>query len=65
MRKIKRYGGWVYTPPSITEKSQNYVGLRNLGCICYMNSLNQQFFMIPALRYNILCVDDEIKEEVV
>lgn len=23
-----------------------------------MNSMMQQFFMIPALRYNLLCVDD-------
>jgi len=23
-----------------------------------MNSMMQQFFMIPAFRYNLLCVDD-------
>ena len=23
-----------------------------------MNSMMQQFFMIPTLRYNLLCVDD-------
>jgi len=23
-----------------------------------MNSMLQQFFMIPAFRYNLLCVDD-------
>lgn len=34
------------------------MGLVNLGCICYMNSMIQQFFMIPAFRYNLLCVDD-------
>ena len=41
------------------------MGLRNLGCICYMNSMMQQFFMIPALRYNLLCVDDGKAEEMV
>jgi hypothetical protein len=23
-----------------------------------MNSMMQQFFMVPALRYNLMCVDD-------
>jgi len=44
---------------------QQYVGLRNLGCICYMNSMMQQFFMIPAFRYNMLCVDDGVKADLV
>ena len=28
-----------------------------------MNSMMQQFFMIPAFRYNLLCVDDGVEEE--
>jgi len=50
----------MYVPPgaSTVERSQSYVGLKNLGCICYMNSMMQQFFMIPNLRYNLLCTDD-------
>ena len=32
--------------------------MRNLGCICYMNSMLQQFFAIPTFRYNLLCVED-------
>lgn len=62
---IKRPKSWNYTPPSASERGQKYVGLKNLGCICYMNSMLQQFFMIPAFRYNLLCVDDGVKENLV
>ena len=42
-----------------SEKSATgYVGLKNLGCICYMNSLFQQLFMITTLRNDILSVKD-------
>jgi hypothetical protein len=41
MAHIERADGWNYTPPSATERSQEFVGLRNLGCICYMNSMLQ------------------------
>eukprot|EP00457_Paulinella_chromatophora_P000063 gb/GEZN01000063.1/.p1 GENE.gb/GEZN01000063.1/~~gb/GEZN01000063.1/.p1 ORF type:complete len:2729 (+),score=457.52 gb/GEZN01000063.1/:65-8188(+) len=45
-----------------------YVGLRNLGCICYMNASMQQLFMIPQLRRNLLSIDqytypDKLKED--
>lgn len=63
MAHIQRTNAWNYTPPSATERSQRHVGLRNLGCICYMNSMLQQFFMIPALRYNLLCVEDQVPED--
>ena len=36
-----------------------------MGCICYMNSMLQQFYMIPCFRYNLLCVDDGEKAELV
>mmetsp|Transcript_44261 Transcript_44261/g.32249 ORF Transcript_44261/g.32249 Transcript_44261/m.32249 type:complete len:95 (-) Transcript_44261:2000-2284(-) len=67
MANVKRLTNWNYAPAGSshnTEKQQQrYVGLRNLGCICYMNSMLQQFFMIPAFRYNLLCVDDQKSEE--
>jgi ubiquitin carboxyl-terminal hydrolase 34 len=35
-----------------------YVGIENLGFICYMNALMQQFYIIPSLRYGLLSADD-------
>jgi uncharacterized UBP type Zn finger protein len=63
MEHIERTVGWNYTPPSLAERHQDYVGIRNLGCICYLNSMLQQFFMIPAFRYNLLAVDDGVAED--
>jgi len=41
MALIKRPDGWNYTPPGAQGETgrQKYVGLRNLGCICYMNAI--------------------------
>ena len=40
------------------KSSTGRVGIKNLACICYMNSLNQQLFMIPSFRNDILSVQD-------
>jgi hypothetical protein len=32
----------------MSKSKTGYVGLKNLGCICYMNSSMQQFFMTPG-----------------
>ena len=37
----------------LSKSSTGYVGLNNAGCICYMNSTLQQFFMIPEFRQGI------------
>lgn len=60
---VKRQEKWNYSPPGQIEKASKYVGLYNPACICYMNSMLQQFFMIPPLRYNLLCVEDNIPED--
>jgi len=41
MDLIKRPNIWNYQLSDEKGEQQNYVGLRNLGCICYMNSMMQ------------------------
>ena len=53
-----------HNPQNQDKSSSGYVGLRNLGATCYMNSLIQQFFAVKPLRYGLLSCDaGEIKEE--
>jgi ubiquitin carboxyl-terminal hydrolase 9/24 len=40
------------------KSSTGYVGIKNLGCICYMLSLFQQLFMIQGFRNDLLSVKD-------
>ena len=54
--------GWGYMAGGDSRSSYGYCGLRNLGCICYMNAMLQQFFMCEQFRYAILSADDEEKE---
>ena len=44
-------------------RHQRFIGLTNLGATCYMNSILQQIFMIPAFRYNLLCIEDHYADE--
>jgi uncharacterized UBP type Zn finger protein len=61
MERIKKPKGWKWAPAAAGGDSlQKYCGLRNLGCICYMNSMMQQFFMVAPFRYNLMCVDDGV-----
>jgi ubiquitin carboxyl-terminal hydrolase 34 len=55
--KIPVLDDWKYAPSGLT-KSEKYVGIRNLGCICYMNSMLQQLYHVPAFRYQLLRADD-------
>jgi hypothetical protein len=55
--QIKLHPGWLYTPSGDTRKGK-YSGIRNLGCICYMNSMLQQLYHVPAFRYQLLEADD-------
>jgi ubiquitin C-terminal hydrolase len=45
---------WNFSPLMDQRSEVGYVGVKNLGCTCYMNSLLQQFFMMPTFRQGIL-----------
>ncbi len=56
--QITRITKKSYNPHAEKRSNLNYVGIKNLGCICYMNSMLQQFFCIPSFRYCLLQVND-------
>jgi ubiquitin C-terminal hydrolase len=51
--------------PANNERSAKtgFVGLKNQGATCYMNSLMQQFFTIPQFRHALLRVVDSTPDD--
>ncbi|CAM9765730.1 unnamed protein product, partial [Hapterophycus canaliculatus] len=54
---------WSYAPRQADKAECGYVGLQNLGATCYMNSLLQQLYMVPALRFGVLSCDPFFRSE--
>jgi len=52
-----------YMPPVDSRSTAGFVGLKNGGATCYMNSLLQQLYMIPGIPESILSIDDELVGE--
>ena len=48
---------WEYLPPIGPRPQNGFVGLKNAGATCYMNSVLQQLFMIDSVRTGVLSVD--------
>ncbi len=60
IENVPRIQGYNYRGGSAQSRSHhNYCGIRNLGCICYMNAMLQQFYMTKAFRYGLLMADDQ------
>ena len=53
--------GWNYLPTLSKRSVYNYVGIKNLGAICYMNSMIQQFYINETFR-NVIFLSDDQKE---
>ena len=45
------------------DKKEKFVGLKNLGCTCYMNSLFQILYLIPKFRESILNTEIKIEKK--
>ena len=45
------------------RSSHGYVGLKNLGNICYINSMMQQLYMNKSFRYLVLRMKDNEPEK--
>ena len=69
--QYQRMQSWDFHPGNEDKSSAGYVGLVNLGATCYMNSLLQQFYMMPTLRRDLLAApvvlgpEEPLKENMV
>ena len=54
--KTKKDSDWKLETKDIYQKK--YIGLKNMTFTCYMNSIIQQFFMIPMFRETILSINN-------
>jgi ubiquitin carboxyl-terminal hydrolase 9/24 len=52
-----------YLPPVDSRSMAGFVGLKNGGATCYMNSVLQQLFMCPSVPESILRIEDDSLNE--
>ena len=60
--KTNEKSNWKLESKEIYQNK--YIGLKNMTATCYMNSIIQQFFMIPMLRETILSIENKNNDNV-
>ena len=53
---------WEYLPHIGPRPPKGFVGLKNAGATCYMNSVLQQLYMIAPLRNSVLEVAESASD---
>jgi len=48
---------WDYLPPVGLRPLKGFVGLKNAGATCYMNSVLQQLYMVESIRIGLLAAE--------
>lgn len=48
---------WDYLPPVGPRQLKGFVGLKNAGATCYMNSVLQQLYMVESIRVGLLTAE--------
>lgn len=48
---------WDYLPAVGPRPFQGFVGLKNAGATCYMNSILQQLYMVDSIKEGILAAE--------
>ncbi|XP_047353087.1 probable ubiquitin carboxyl-terminal hydrolase FAF-X isoform X1 [Vespa velutina] len=48
---------WDYLPPVGLRPLKGFVGLKNAGATCYMNSVLQQLYMVESIRVGLLAAE--------
>lgn len=48
---------WDYLPPVGPRPPRGFVGLKNAGATCYMNSVLQQLYMVDSIREGLLAAE--------
>ena len=53
---------WEYLPHIGPRPPKGFVGLKNAGATCYMNSVLQQLYMIAPIRNRVLQVEEPARD---
>jgi ubiquitin carboxyl-terminal hydrolase 34 len=56
-QKVQTYS-YYYNSFNEIRSELGYSGIRNLGCICYMIAMIQQFYLVKPFRHLLLMADD-------